>query len=231
VDAKDKNQFYNFLTDVSSYYKSDMSQFVLDVWWDGLLDFDFNEVAQATRKFAREAKNGNFMPKVSDIVKIINASKTADPKDYLSTEHAWAIAIKFIENEDLSILVDDVIASCAGVVSDALLVGDRFGANKAFASIYEDAVNEAKRQGKKRTCFISHGGTPDQAAWVARDAFNQGLISEATAIAFEQKAIDKPFSSAAMAISHEAAMTERGKEARKNVLEKLSLNNRLKLVG
>lgn len=186
--AEDEKRFYSFLTDVSSYYKSDMSQFVMDVWFDGLLDFSFEEVAQATRHYARNAKNGNFMPKVSDIVKIILASKPADGKEHLSVEHAWAIAMRFIENEDTAVVIDEVTANCAGIVTDLLLAGDRFGANKAFASIYEDAVNEARRTGKSRACFVSQGSNAEQTARVAREAANAGLIDEQVAIAYENKA-------------------------------------------
>jgi len=150
--------------------------------------------------------------------------------NYLPVEQAWAQAVRFIDSPSESIVMDDIISACAGQVQDLVRAHDRFGANKAFASFYEDAINEARRTGRKRACFISQGSNPEQTARVAREAANAGLIAESIAIAYEFKADKMPITGSEPARIHDE-YTERGKSARENVLVRLGIGRNLKMVS
>ena len=70
----DKGRFADLLTDVMAYYGKDASEFMLSIFWDALKRFDFEDVSRAFNVHAQNPDNGQFAPKVADIMRMIEGS-------------------------------------------------------------------------------------------------------------------------------------------------------------
>lgn len=67
-------KFADLLTDAMAYYGKDVSDFMLSVFWDSLKRFEFADVSHAFTLHAQNPDNGQWAPKVADIVKMIEGS-------------------------------------------------------------------------------------------------------------------------------------------------------------
>lgn len=71
-----KADFYTLIADVLGYWKQDVSEFALNVWWEGCKRFDFEQVSRALSEHATDPDKGQFAPKVADIVRILGGTRT-----------------------------------------------------------------------------------------------------------------------------------------------------------
>ena len=62
----DFQAFRELLTDVMAYYGKDVSKFMLDLWWNACINFDFEQVEKAMQQHATDAERGQFAPKVAE---------------------------------------------------------------------------------------------------------------------------------------------------------------------
>ncbi|HRL22808.1 MAG TPA: hypothetical protein PLP85_13655, partial [Alcaligenes sp.] len=69
-----KRDFFALLADVSAFYGKNTSRFALSVWWEAMVPFDFQAVRQALGAHCMNPDNGQFMPRPSDIVKLLRGS-------------------------------------------------------------------------------------------------------------------------------------------------------------
>lgn len=76
MNQSQKTDFYAMIADALGYWKQDVSEFALNVWWAGCQRFDFNQVARALSEHATDPDKGQFAPKVADIVRILGGTKT-----------------------------------------------------------------------------------------------------------------------------------------------------------
>lgn len=76
MQASEKQDFYALIADVLGYWKQDVSEFALAVWWSGCQRFDFDQVSHALSDHATDPDKGQFAPKVADIVRILGGTKT-----------------------------------------------------------------------------------------------------------------------------------------------------------
>lgn len=77
MTEQDKPNFAKLLTSVMAFYRQDMSEFALGVWWEGCKPFDFAAIRDAFNRHAVNPDNGQFAPKPADVVKLLQGS-TAD---------------------------------------------------------------------------------------------------------------------------------------------------------
>jgi hypothetical protein len=70
----EKALFKTLITDAMAYYSKDVSKFMLQVFWDALKRFDFQDVSRAFSLHAQNPDNGQWAPKVADILKLIEGS-------------------------------------------------------------------------------------------------------------------------------------------------------------
>jgi hypothetical protein len=70
----DRKRFVALLTSAMSYYSKDVSDFMLSIYWSGLARFDYEDVSRAFTLHAQNPDNGQWAPKVADIVKLIEGS-------------------------------------------------------------------------------------------------------------------------------------------------------------
>lgn len=76
MNPSQKADFYILIADVLGYWKQDVSEFALTVWWNGCQRYEFEEVARALSDHATDPDKGQFAPKVADIVRILGGTKS-----------------------------------------------------------------------------------------------------------------------------------------------------------
>lgn len=76
MSPSQKADFYALIADVLGYWKQDVSEFALNVWWSGCQNFDFDQVSRALSQHATDPDKGQFAPKVADIVRILGGTRT-----------------------------------------------------------------------------------------------------------------------------------------------------------
>lgn len=74
MHSDDKAQFADLMADAMAYYGKDVSSFMLDIFWDGLKRFDFADVSRAFSAHAQNPDNGQFAPKLADIVRMLEGT-------------------------------------------------------------------------------------------------------------------------------------------------------------
>lgn len=76
MNASEKKQFSMLLQSVMDYYKQDTSPFLVSIFWEGLKGYDYEQVAKALTNHATNPDNGQYAPKVADIVRILGGTTT-----------------------------------------------------------------------------------------------------------------------------------------------------------
>lgn len=84
MQQQDFDDFCELLGVVSEQYGKPISEGAKILYWQGLIDFEFPAVKQALYRHIRNPDNGMFMPKIADVVKMLQGS-TQD-----SALTAWA---------------------------------------------------------------------------------------------------------------------------------------------
>lgn len=74
MQAKDEDNFATLVTSVYAFYRQDVSDFAINVWWEACKQFDFEAVKGAFNRHAVNPDNGQFMPKLADVVKLLQGS-------------------------------------------------------------------------------------------------------------------------------------------------------------
>ena len=60
-----REQFNRLLSDVMAYYKQDLSEFVLDVWWQACKGCDIDQISSALSRHATDPERGQFAWRLS----------------------------------------------------------------------------------------------------------------------------------------------------------------------
>ena len=84
--------FRALISDVYAFYRHDVSDFALSVWWSAMRQYDLRAVNEAVGRHAVNPDSGQFMPKPADIVKMLGGTT----KD--SALVAWSKVDKAIRN-------------------------------------------------------------------------------------------------------------------------------------
>lgn len=74
--AEQYPQFRETLTSALSFYRQDVTPFMLDVWWQACQGFDIEQVAKALTAHAMDPDHGHFAPKPADIVRQLGGTAT-----------------------------------------------------------------------------------------------------------------------------------------------------------
>lgn len=102
---EDASQFALWMTALGELYNKNISTTLNEIYWNILKNFDFQEVERAFRYHIANPSGGQFMPKPSDIIRIIQG--TAEEKSL----DAWTLvekAIRYIGSYD-SVSFDDAL--------------------------------------------------------------------------------------------------------------------------
>lgn len=74
---RDLPAFVTTLTGVADYYGKELSSGVIDVYWQGLREYDLDAVQKALWNHAKNPDSGQFMPKIADVAKMLQG-RTGD---------------------------------------------------------------------------------------------------------------------------------------------------------
>ncbi|MBR8343054.1 hypothetical protein KDX40_04790 [Burkholderia ambifaria] len=101
----DFEKFHTLLSDVYAFYGKDISTFAVRVWTEAMRPFDFSAVAEALNRHLMNPDTGQFLPKPSDVVKVLQGS-TQD-----SALVAWSKVDSTIRHKGtyVSVVFDDPI--------------------------------------------------------------------------------------------------------------------------
>jgi len=84
----DRRRFAGLFADVMAYYRQDVSDFTQSLFWTACENFDFEQVAKAFDRHAKDPEHGQFAPKVADLVRILQGTHTA------RAQLAWGKALE-----------------------------------------------------------------------------------------------------------------------------------------
>lgn len=73
VDA-DKVEFAKLMVELSEYYAKPMSDGVIGMYWQGLVQYDLAAVHEAANRHAANPDTGQFMPKIADFKRMLGGS-------------------------------------------------------------------------------------------------------------------------------------------------------------
>lgn len=76
MNTGDKPQFQKLITAVLAFYRQDVSEFALQVWWAACEAFDIEQVRKALNAHAIDPDRGQFAPKPADIVRALQGTRT-----------------------------------------------------------------------------------------------------------------------------------------------------------
>lgn len=85
MNKNDLEDFAKIITSISELYGKNITEFMLDTYWNALEKFEFEEIKQAIQKHVSNPDNGQFMPKPADIVRFIDGSSGTQ------AFHAWSL--------------------------------------------------------------------------------------------------------------------------------------------
>lgn len=74
--STDRRRFAGLFADVMAYYRQDVSDFTQGLFWSACENFEFEQVAKAFDRHAKDPEHGQFAPKVADLVRILEGTHT-----------------------------------------------------------------------------------------------------------------------------------------------------------
>ncbi|UEP31275.1 DUF6475 domain-containing protein [Burkholderia sp. B21-007] len=74
MTPNDYGEFSNLIAGVFAFYKRDVSEFALGVWWAAMKPYDLAAVNDALGRHSVNPDSGQFMPMPADIVKMLGGS-------------------------------------------------------------------------------------------------------------------------------------------------------------
>jgi len=76
VTESDKGAFAALLTDALAYWRQDVSDFTLRVWWVGCSGYALEQVSKAISAHAADPQRGSFAPMLADVVRQLDGTHT-----------------------------------------------------------------------------------------------------------------------------------------------------------
>ena len=74
MHANELKRFQKLLSDVLAFYRQDVSDFALSVWWQSCSGFEFEQVSKALTAHAMDPDRGQFAPKPADLVRTLRGT-------------------------------------------------------------------------------------------------------------------------------------------------------------
>lgn len=76
MQPHERAQFAALVSDVMAFYRRDVSDFAIGVWWQACEPFALEQVRQAFTAHAMDAERGHFEPRPSDLVRHLQGTRT-----------------------------------------------------------------------------------------------------------------------------------------------------------
>jgi hypothetical protein len=130
----DKPALFKLIGDVMAFYRQDVSQFALSVWWQVCQRFDLAQVRRALTAHAMDAERGQFAPKPADLVRQLEGTATdramlAWSKVLDAAQRAGAYIDVVFDDPAIHAVVEDLggwVKVCRGETKDLSYLQHRF---------------------------------------------------------------------------------------------------------
>lgn len=76
MSPQDKREFQQLLTDAMAFYRQNVSEFALGVWWAACKPFSLDQVRKAFTAHATDPERGQFPPKPADLIRQLQGTHT-----------------------------------------------------------------------------------------------------------------------------------------------------------
>lgn len=170
----DFDTFNQLLSDVGVMYGKQLSTMQVGMYFRALARYPIETVRAAIDAHVCSAERGRFMPLPADIIQKIESSVIAND-GRPSTEEAWGIASRLIDEND-TVIITTEMQEAWGVASSLFEIGDKFSAARAFKEKYEHLVFD----NRARIVAVK---------WVAALGFNVELRQQAVQEAVKKNLI------------------------------------------
>lgn len=84
MQTNEHKQFRELVSGVYAFWRVDVSDFALTIWWNALKPYDFKTISDAFNIYVTNPDSGQYIPKPADIVRILQGSSQD------SAYFAWA---------------------------------------------------------------------------------------------------------------------------------------------
>mgnify|MGYP003649678851 FL=1 len=74
MKSTDKQRFCEMLTGLGEYYGKPISKMMMDIYAQGLANYDIDDISKAFSTHVRNPDNGQFMPKIADVERSLNGN-------------------------------------------------------------------------------------------------------------------------------------------------------------
>jgi hypothetical protein len=74
MKPSDYEEFKRGITGVMSFYRKEVSNFALDIWWNALKNYDLKAINDAFGRHLMNPDTGQFEPKPADIIRMMQGS-------------------------------------------------------------------------------------------------------------------------------------------------------------
>jgi hypothetical protein len=204
MNTNEKQDFYKLVSSVMDYYKQDVSPFSLSLFWEALKGFEFEQVSAALTRHAMNPDNGQFAPKIADIVKQLSGTtsdkaKIAWGKAYAAMEQVGAYQDVCFDDGIIHLVIEDVggwVKICRTETKDLGYVQHQFCESyRAYASrgnvVYPSYLAGVHGTGENMARLRARGikppdpvliGDHDKASSVRLNGSSQSRISGAKSI-------------------------------------------------
>lgn len=76
MKQSDFPDFAVLISDVMAFYRQDVSEFAMSVWWEACKSYDLEQVRKALTSHAMDPERGQFPPKPADLVRALHGTHT-----------------------------------------------------------------------------------------------------------------------------------------------------------
>jgi hypothetical protein len=76
MQNSDKPKFLMMLSQVADYYRQTIPEGVMNIYWEGLKQYDLAAIEKAFWAHTQQPDNGQFMPKIADVTRFFSGRTT-----------------------------------------------------------------------------------------------------------------------------------------------------------
>ena len=151
----ERTAFGEVVQRVGAYYDRRLTPEVIGIYWQGLSVLSLDAVRAALNRHVQDPQAGQYMPKIADIRRQVEAAKPDD--GHPGADEAWSIAIR-AQHEGATLVWTESMCDAFFVAAQPLLdAGDKIAARRAFIDRYESVVAEARRTGQRARWQVTLG--------------------------------------------------------------------------
>lgn len=176
----DQDEFAALMTATAAYYDRKLVPDTIAIYWRGLADLDLDQVRAALNAHAQDPQAGQFMPKIADIRRQIEAGRD---DGHPGPDEAWSIAIGARHEGATVVWTEQIAGAFFGAALPLLDEGDKIAARRAFIERYERDVAEARRAAVAARWYASLGGDAEQRRQAIEQAARLGRLTASQAAA------------------------------------------------